>query len=235
MRLAGDRAALNAVLVPAIVDELIVAASPSMPDTAISVTTSEYTGRGRPEEAKSYASSCSVFNPDTTALLLKVKGLKYHKLDDGVEPNAGQTYCRSVWKPDVTFLVESQLPEVLIHDDTPKVHQIIDLVAHKKPNLRVAELDMASTDDIKAPKVWFNGGDQSARGAYTELLFCSNNAKCLLDAQAQYQGERSCSFGLSYVTKADFIAPEAPFDLVFLTVAVNTVDTLSQAINGAMI
>ncbi|KKY13312.1 putative polyketide synthase [Diplodia seriata] len=149
---AGDRAALNAVLVPAIVDELIVAASPSMPDTAISVTTSEYTGRGRPEEAKSYASSCLVFNPDTTALLLKVKGLKYHKLDDGVEPNAGQTYCRSVWKPDVTFLVESQLPEVLIHDDTPKVHQIIDLVAHKKPNLRVAELDMASTDDIKAPK-----------------------------------------------------------------------------------
>ncbi|KAB2572374.1 Reducing polyketide synthase rdc5 [Lasiodiplodia theobromae] len=228
---AGDRVALNAVLVPAIVDELIVAASTSKPETAISVTTSEYTGRGRPEEAKSYASSCSVFDPNTSALLLKVKGLKYHKLDDGAEPNAGQTYCRSVWKPDVTFLHESQLLNVLSDGETPKVHQIIDLVAHKKPNLRVAEVDVASTDSIKAPKLWFNGGDQSARAAYTEFFFSTNNAKCLLDAQAQYQKERNCSFGLSDITKPDFAAPEAKFDFVVLTVA--DLGTLASAIDGA--
>ncbi|KAL1625568.1 hypothetical protein SLS56_007227 [Neofusicoccum ribis] len=202
---AGDRTAVNTVLVPAIIDELIIPASNSNAESAVSVTRSDCTGRGSPEEGKSYSSSCSVFDSSTGALLLKLRGLKYHSLEDGADPNAVQTYCRVVWKPDVTFVTETQLPEVLNDPEISKAHHALDLVAHKKPNLRVAEVDIASTETIKAPKVWFNGGDRSSRAAYSEFFFSSNNAKVLLEAQEEYQGERNCSFALLDVTKADFV------------------------------
>ena len=134
---AGDRSAINAVLVPAVIDDLVINPVTARPEVGISVTTSEYSGRGRQEETKNYISNCSVYDPDNGSLLLQLRGLRYHKLDTGEEPHAAHTCNRSLWRPDITFLTQAQLPDLKVEDSTSKLDHIIDLVAHKKPGLKV--------------------------------------------------------------------------------------------------
>ena len=80
---AGDRSNINSVLVPAEIDSLVIKRVPSRPIKGLSVASSQYTGRGRNEENKNYMSSCSIYDPDTGALLMEMTNLRYHKLDTG--------------------------------------------------------------------------------------------------------------------------------------------------------
>ncbi|KAI4270007.1 MAG: hypothetical protein LQ337_006959, partial [Flavoplaca oasis] len=83
----GDRSSVNAVLVPAIIDEVIIT-DRQHPETAIADTNSQYVGLGRREETKSYMSNASMYCPRSGSLLFRVSGLRYHKLDTKEDPYA---------------------------------------------------------------------------------------------------------------------------------------------------
>ena len=210
---AGERSAINAVLIPAVIDDLIINPTVTRTATGLSVTDSQFTGRGRQEEAKNYLSNCSVFDSETGSLLLKLSGLRYHKLDTGEGPHAAHTYNSSVWKPDVTFLTTSQLPYIEVEGKTSKLNHVIDLVAHKKPGLKIMEINL---NPIDRSSIWLQAGDKSARSAYQQYVFVSADPNTLISVQAKYEARRKCAFSLLDVADSQFTSSESDFDLLII-------------------
>lgn len=210
---SGDRSAINAVLVPAVVDNLLINPVATRPELGVSVTSSEYIGRGRKEESKNYLSNCSVYDPDTGSLLLQLSGLRYHKLDTGERSQSNHVYNRSVWRPDVTFLSQAQLPSLEIEKSTSKLNHVIDLIAHKKPGLKVMEVNLSLSD---TSSIWFEVAEKSSRSAYLQYLFISADPNSLISVQAEYEGQRKTAFSLLDMANPDFTPSESGFDLVII-------------------
>ncbi|KAI0179034.1 hypothetical protein GGR52DRAFT_588832 [Hypoxylon sp. FL1284] len=212
---AGERSSLNAVLVPSIIDELIVNKVPESLTKGLAVANSEYSGRGRTDEAKSYFSNTSVYDSESGKLLMQLFGLHFAKLDTGVKPDP-HTFDGVTWKPDVTFLSQDQLAFLSQEKETSgstKIDTVIDLVAHKKPALKVLEINF-SPEDVSC--LWFEAGDASTRAAYVEYSFCSPDAKTLVSVQTKHEAKRNTSFQMINPTKEAFGLDAATYDLVIV-------------------
>lgn len=225
----GDRAGITDVLVPTIIDEILITMRNPRPDTAISITKSEYSGLGRQEETRNNVSDASVYNQATGDLLFQVSGLRYHKLDTRENPYAAHNYSCVIWKPDITWLSQNALLTISskylsngfdIKDPAwGAVHEVIDLVVHKKPNVKVMEVNMASGDSTS---VWLDGSlsDKSFRVASRAFQFMSNDAKALVDAQEKYSAHGNCEFGLLDISKpaGEYRHSDTDFDLVVVRI-----------------
>ncbi|TGO56821.1 hypothetical protein BOTNAR_0215g00160 [Botryotinia narcissicola] len=209
---AGDRTDINGVLVPAVIDTLVITPVSSRPKKGISIATSEYTGRGRTEEAKSYFSSCLVYNPEDGSLLLRLTGLRYHKLDTGKSIKDGHTFMRSIWKPDITFLSQDNIPTFPWEDEKSKTDTIASLVAHKKPTLKVMELNLKSADSTS---FWLDDNDAD-RSAYAEYHYTSIDASSLLVAQFKYENQRDVKFSLLDLHSPDQGLASSDVDLLLI-------------------
>ena len=192
----GDRAGVSAVLIPAIIDDLEIRPQQARPKHGVSATISKYVGLGRREETKNYMSNASVYDPDNGATILKLTGLRYHTLDTREDVYASHRYSGVVWKPDIDHLEQVQIPSLLpqnrsgpsatsYDEATATVHALIDLVAHKKPNLTVMEINMVQGNTESA---WLGDQkhEQSIRAACSKYEFTSVDAAALLEAQEQY-------------------------------------------------
>ncbi|KAL8895775.1 MAG: hypothetical protein Q9192_003453 [Flavoplaca navasiana] len=217
----GDRSSVNAVLVPAIIDEVIIT-DRQHPETAIADTNSQYVGLGRREETKSYMSNASVYCPSSGSLLFRVSGLRYHKLDTQEDPYASHNYSRVTWKPDITYLTQEALSDLAraAEHTWETANQLIDLVAHKKPNIRVLEVNIIRHDSTSA---WLDGNvsDQSSRAACGYFQYTSVDANALIAAQEEHQGKYDIEFALFDITKpsTEFPDPNKPLnDIVIIRV-----------------
>ncbi|RFU78094.1 polyketide synthase [Trichoderma arundinaceum] len=212
---AGDRSALDSVVVPASIDELIINATDSRPTVGVSLGVAGYTGRGRKEEAKNYWSSCTVYDPEKRQLLMKLSGLRCHKLDTGIELHSQHTLSRTVWRPDISYLYDDQLIS-LARGSQPKIQDILDLVAHKSPRLRVFEVNLVPGD---SSSLWFDDGDRSLRRAYSAYTLASSDAKSIINARADYEKNGQTSFELHDFAKSAFDAKEQKIDLALIKVS----------------
>ncbi|MCJ1439395.1 hypothetical protein MMC27_008789 [Xylographa pallens] len=210
---AGNRSAVDQVLVPAGIDSLVIYPASTRPRHGVSMATSQYTGRGRQEENKSYSSSCSVYDPETGGILLQLTGLRYHKLDTGGKSHAADAYSRSVWNPDITLITQDQISTISNEHDGSSLHHIIDLVAYKKPNLRVAEIDLSANP---TSSLWFREDRKLSRAAYSQCVLASVDAKSLVSLQTQYDQHRNTSFSLLDMTRNDFELADGDFDLIIV-------------------
>lgn len=226
----GDRSTVTSVLVPAMIDNLIITERQEKPQVGISVTSSKYVGVGRPEDTKNYMSDASVYDPETGALLLELSGLRYHRLDTREDPHAAHSYSRVDWKPDVTHIRQDQLLGLRIEaarSDSKNyrlpmtVSQIVDMVAHRKPNLRVMEFQMAFPE---LESVWLEGDalDGSYRLAYSQYCFASVDAAVLVEAGEKYKAQRSMECEVLDLTRSpDEVSPSATgFDLVIVKLVI---------------
>jgi hypothetical protein len=223
----GNRSSVDAVLIPAIIDSIIIKPTAVQPERGISVTSSEYVGVGRWEKTKNYMSNASVYNPDTGALLFQVSGLRYHQLDVLEHQHANHSYSHICWKPDITYLTKANLLELPIeipygspnHGGTwlSRVSQMIDFIAHKRPNLKVLEVNMTPGD---LTSVWLDGGnvDNDSRAAYLEYHLATTDATTLMSAQEKYGEQGDTKFSLLDLTRPpnDLSSSTAGFDLVIV-------------------
>jgi hypothetical protein len=224
----GDRSNVNAVLIPAIIDSLILTSRTSQSETGISVTSSEYGGAGRLEDTKNWMSNASVYDPNTGSLLLQISGLRYHKLDIRESPHAAHTYTRVAWQPDITYLSQDQLLKLTSEEPfnnscsgeshiLTKANWVIDMKAHKKPNLKVMEVNQRPND---SSSIWLGGSqfNKSSRAAWRQYCFASIDATALIKAQEKYEARRNTLFSLLDITKPphDFAPNETDFDLVIV-------------------
>ena len=76
-----------------------------------------------------------------------MSGLRFNKLDTGLKPDP-HTFNRISWKPDITFLTQNQLAYLSTTDSVTKINMIVDLIAHKKPALRILEMNLETTDAL---------------------------------------------------------------------------------------
>ncbi|KAL0930068.1 polyketide synthase [Colletotrichum truncatum] len=210
---AGEHSSLNSVLVPSIIDDLVINKVNKGLKEGLSLASSTYSGRGRLEEAKSYFANCSVYDPETGSLLMQMQGLRFAKLDVIPKPDA-HVFDRISWKPDVTFLLQEGLAHL---GSETSFNTIIDLVGHKKPTLRVLEIDFNSNDSLST---WFEVEDQAARAAYSHYDFASADAKLLVGVQTQHEDKRNSSFLLVNFESEDLGLPQdAAYDLAVVKVS----------------
>ncbi|KAH4043321.1 hypothetical protein HBI56_213740 [Parastagonospora nodorum] len=198
----GERGNVKDVMIPAIIDDIVINRVPADLTTGRSVARSNYSGRGRKELDKSWIAQTSVYDSETGQLLVKVSGLNYVKLD--VAPKADpHTFLRIDWKPDVDSLTQDQvfhLPVDHSHGALARVDSMIDLVVHKKPALKILEINADATD---ASSLWFEAtsgelseGSVQARAAYAQYDFASIGAKTMINVQAKYKDKANSSFFL---------------------------------------
>jgi NADPH:quinone reductase-like Zn-dependent oxidoreductase len=222
---AGERYALNAVLVPASIDDLMIYPKISGAETGLSLANSEYTGRGRVEEAQSFFSNCEVFEPQSGECLLKMSGLRYHKLDTGTNVHSRHTYSRTVWQPDITFLSQDQLYSLANRADCGDIHRLIDLIAHKNPKIKVLEISSIPDD---ATSLWLSSQSHPTRYGYTQYSYISSDAKALVSTQEKYRNVKRASFNLLDITMPNAPMPETGYDLVIVKVAHMSKELLSR-------
>lgn len=109
----GYRSSINTALVPAIIDDLVVHSHKMQSKSAIAVTTSQYVGIGRVDEAKNFKSHISVFDTNSGSSIIQIKGLHYHELDIHRDRHISHSFTRLHWKPDLSLLTEKQLSSLL--------------------------------------------------------------------------------------------------------------------------
>jgi len=193
--IAGVRSSIKAVLIPAIIDDLIVFANTSRPEHGISYTTSEYVGKGRRDDERSYMSNATVHDPETKQVIMQLSGLRYHRLDTGLDLLGAHTFSHVSWKRDVTFL--SPL-SILPGDFATAADELLDLLAHRRPVLRVLEVNLGSNN---TESLWFGNGESTIRAAYSNYKFASADAAAIVDAQAKYESYRATDFALMDLTR----------------------------------
>jgi hypothetical protein len=223
----GDRSSVNAVLIPAIIESIVIKPTAARPEFGISVASSAYVGVGRFENPKNYASSASVYDPDTKALLFQVSGLRYHNLDVLEDQFASHSYAEISWKPDITFLTRDRLLGLPVEEpfcagrnhSSPlgEVNKLIDLVAHKKPNLKVLEVNVATND---LTSIWLDreSFDKVTGAACVEYELLLTDAATLMNVQEKYGAQGDTGFTLLDFTRpsSDIALSTSDFDLIII-------------------
>lgn len=211
---AGERSSMNAVLVPAIIDDLVINKVRSGLEDAVSSAVTEYSGRGRLENATSYYSNTSVFDSKSGEFLMHIHGMRYAKLDAGnTKSDETHVFERVSWKPDISFLTQDQLAYLPAEDSASKIDLVVNLIAHKKPALKVLEVNLEPED---LSNIWFEAGDASSRAAYVEYSFASSDAKSLISMQSKHESQRNSSFQLLNTSKDGLGLLDEVYDLAIV-------------------
>lgn len=230
----GNRSDVDAVLIPAIIDSIVIVPT-ALPETGIAVTESKYEGIGRPDASKNYMSAVSVYDPSSKNLLFEVKGIHYHQLDVIDLRHANDSYCEMTWKPDVTYLTQDSFHSLSLEKNDGyfkgrtsagnQANQLIDMVAHKKPSLKVMEVNIFSDDQTS---MWLDEGDfdAAARAACKEYHFVASDAPVLMNVQEKYTGQGNAKFSVLDVTRPP--VELSPGTEVYDLIIVKTVGLLAQ-------
>ena len=222
----GHRSSVDTALVPAIIDDLVICSCEKQPETGIAVTTSEYVGIGRLSEAKNYKSHISVYDTRSGYSIFELKGLHYNELDTHTDRHLSHSFTRLCWKPDLSFLTEKQLcsllaveqPYVSTNSDNSlsiRLSHVLDMVAHKKPNATVMEVDATSSSQ----SIWLEPSDGcgACRAACPRYLFTTNSLPGLEEGQKEYQNFTVAEFAFcDILTPCHEFVANADFDLVIL-------------------
>ncbi|KAJ8131370.1 hypothetical protein O1611_g2254 [Lasiodiplodia mahajangana] len=213
---AGERSKVQDVLVPAFLDDILINKVPRVLYEGLSIAESVFTERGRREQPKSYSANIQICDPESGSLFVRARGLRVTKLDIDAKPDP-HTFHRVSWKPDISLLSQDQLVYLAPEDETTatKLDVIIDLVAHKKPLLKVLEVNVDGEDKSS---LWLRKtADSTTRAAYSRYGFGSTNAESLVSVQTQYESQRKTSFFLVSPNKDALGLPEEmTYDFVII-------------------
>lgn len=227
---AGERSLIKDTMIPALVDDMVINKMPRSIHEALSVAESVYTGRGRKDVAKSWTANVAIHDPESGALIMRVRGLNYIRLDVDEKPDP-HVFHSVTWKPDISLLTQDQLNFISPSDDTSnRLDVVLDLIAQKKPTLKVLEVGLGGSDESS---LWFQGGNVSARAAYARYDFATSDAKALASVQTANGSNRNTAFYLMSSEKEDLGLPttEPTYDLVIVKALKNS----DAAINDEVI
>ncbi|KAK8175661.1 putative PKS-like enzyme [Phyllosticta citrichinensis] len=178
----GNRSSVNAVLIPAIIDDLEISSAAVSPSTGISVASASYVGVGRPEETKNYMADATVYEPESGAFLFQVRGLRFHKLEMTEGSHVNHKFTRLAWKPDVTTITQEGLMNV------QNFFQAWSR-SGSTPNLKLAEIVLIPNDFLSLWLEETNASSSVLREACRKYVFASSDAKALVNVREKYSGK----------------------------------------------
>jgi acyl transferase domain-containing protein len=224
---AGERSLIRDTMIPALVDDMVVNKMPKNIPEGLGVAESIYTGRGRPDVARSWIANISIHDPKTGLLIMRVKGLNYIRLDVDEQPDP-HVFHKTKWMPDVSLLTP-QLRELSLGGDGTRANIVVDLFAYKTPGLNVLEINL---DESDTSSFWFNTGDQAVRAAYSSYTFGTPGAKALVsvpEATAD-RGRTDCVL-LKLAHKSLGLTDEKKlYDLIILKAPNNAVNLVKEVL-----
>ncbi|RDL31023.1 Lovastatin nonaketide synthase [Venustampulla echinocandica] len=209
----GTRSNLDKVLVPRSINELVVSGHTWRSGEAVSVTTS-----------KSGWGDASLYDPASGSLIMHLTGLSFSPMMDSRDSvYMAHMYTQLTWKPDLKHLdTDEKLQQALssvANNDESHVQEILDLAAHKSPNLRVLEFNLVPGN---TESLWLvDSTARPIRAAMTEFHFASNSAETVLTAQELYSewpAGRGARFSVLDPFSKTFSLPmgSSKFDLVVI-------------------
>ena len=219
----GDRASMHSVLVPAVIDDVLICPKPKASITGIANITSTYNGVGDTNDTKNYSANVTVYDKDTGLLLFQASKLRTFILDTHAASHTEGKFCQLTWKPDITFMSQSHLSQYLgvstssNSDSLAVINQTIDLIVHKKPNLKVCEAVMVPR---VSSSVWSDtdSNNSGVRSTCEAFKFVSSDARALLSAkEARAAHASSADFSvLDLASSPDAEFKKAQFDLLIV-------------------
>lgn len=234
----GNKSAVNAALVPSIIDELFINSRSAPASTGMAAASAQYAGAGSAGEPQNYKSSVTVHDMATKRNLIQIRGLGYHTLDTK-EESPSQTYMQLTWKPDISSMSPEQLlaffqQEKIEAEKTVYNPQksLLDLLVHKKPLMNVVEFNMLSDPTSS----WLEHVDHGpAMGVtYAEYHLAVRDAMTLLASQEEFGSSPHTKVSMLDINKVaaepSTVAQDA--DLVILRVGHISLEESAQAIKS---
>ncbi|ETS73451.1 hypothetical protein PFICI_15056 [Pestalotiopsis fici W106-1] len=147
----------SAAMVPFALDEMTLPFPTQQTQEATVSARFEYNGVGRQDTPKSYSLSCYVADPETGSLLLELNGLRLTEVDSSRALSSLHTFTGVHWDADINYLSVSDWRRLEIETtagpsspclDRARVfaRKLVQLAAHKKPDLQVLEINLESQD-----------------------------------------------------------------------------------------
>ena len=217
----GSHNNVDGVLLPASIDRLTVSGRTWNSNEALSISTSEFQSVGIPCESQKSLSNTSVFDPLSGEFIMKLKGLVFTPLDIGKSIHQSHTYCRLSWKPDWSFLDSSERLQQALGSDKvdfeSEVQELLDLVAHKKPNLKILEVNLVP-GDVESLWLLRPASDHSVRRAFSEFHLACDHADDAETTKDLYSQTPNVKFHIFNLRSDTFSQPEelANLDLVLI-------------------
>jgi acyl transferase domain-containing protein len=210
---SGLRSEIKSLLLPSHLEELTVGPSGGLPaegETAVSVARAGHSGAGAKEKRRNHYTDASVWSTSTGQLLLEFKGLRFSELNMGDGVDADPALLVPAWLPDFEFLSQDQILTVLRPESA--VADVINLVASKKPTLRVGEINL--TSDSVSP-AWFEGASEGLRGASEHYTYADPDSARLSTVRSSVGDRPNAEFKL-LGKDANAIFPDPGVDLVIV-------------------
>ncbi|TGJ81907.1 hypothetical protein E0Z10_g6842 [Xylaria hypoxylon] len=185
----GDPSSANMVLVPKVIDSLIVAGGRKMPTQGITNSSVTFLGVGNRDLARNYATNVALYDPQDGALLFEMRGLASAEIEANEDDSANHSFSRLSWNPDADILMAS-VPDLVQKWFMPKdgnhktIQDVINVVAHKQPKLKILELNLEPED---ASSIWLQDDHSTGliRAACSQYHLAARTAKSMIDAQQQ--------------------------------------------------
>ncbi|KAH7070015.1 PKSKA1 [Paraphoma chrysanthemicola] len=183
---AGDPA-----LVPKAIDSMIIESGgvrKSRPATeAVAYASAHFLGSGDADNARNYSTSVDLYDPKNGALLFQMKGLSWAEMDTGDEENVPHQFMHAKWNGDIDMLMEGEQTSSTTWLESKTLQQLIDLVAHKTPELSVLEVNLSMLD---GSNFWLEQAehetDNPVRAGCSKYHFAVRDPKTLIQAQERF-------------------------------------------------
>lgn len=216
----------NSVLMPATIDSLVVASRESHSAQCPVVVDATDLRIDSKLSNKNFSISGGIYDPADKSTLLRMKGLRYNMLESRATRATDHVYTRFAWDADISLISETNLIKRLedghtdlsvangFSSDSISIHKILNLVAHKKPTLKVLEIHAES-----GPSSYLWLGDRSlhstVRGGFSRYHCISNKAKDIFEMQELHSGSRHVTFELRDVV-SEGIDKHGDFDFAIM-------------------
>lgn len=117
-----------------------------------------WTGIGRKDNIRNYATNVSLYDEESAHLVLLMTGLRHNELEVDVNVHKPYNYVRSCWMPDVSLLSNADLGSLRIDSsDTSTLARelslpkpavgILALIKHKTLRLFVLEVELGGYEN----------------------------------------------------------------------------------------
>lgn len=182
---AGDPA-----LVPKAIDSLIIESGSAHKlrtrAEGVAYASANYLGNGNTEHARNYRTNVDLYDPLDGALLFQMKGLAWAEMETSEAEKVPHQFMHVSWNADIDMLMDDPaLSTTWLSSKTAQ--QVIDLVAHKRPELRVLEVNLSTSD---GSNLWLeqgkDGTDNPTRAGCSLYHFAVRDPKTLIQAQERF-------------------------------------------------
>lgn len=182
----GHRSTISAVLVPAMIDDLIIFPQIEGSSTAMAISSAKYAPPGRVDDPKSYKSDIAIYDSVRGTSIMQVQGLSYHRLERMPNASDEHVYTRVEWRPDISFLGMTHVQSMLQRDSAQEektirnIDRLFDLITFKKPGVKVLEVNGSGY----ATSAWLDGVGDRTTSSTVNLVF--SDSSDVQEAKARY-------------------------------------------------